>query len=544
MEWPDLNIADAWDAITEVIPEADAVVCGDEHRSWYEFERRADAMAASWASRGIGRGSKVGLYLPNCIEYLEAQYATFKLGAVACNVNYRYTADELRYLLENADAEAIVFASHLADRVGAVCDGLPDLGLLVQVGGDPGPGFVTFDALIGENHGPAPTTGRSGDDLWFLYTGGTTGMPKAVMWPHSSLFGTMRPHFDGLRLPYPETAATASANVVNIHERGKVTRQLTGAPLMHGTASLAAMATLTQGGCVLMTSSPSFDADEFWEMTQRERVTNLVIVGDVFARPMVDSLQRAESSGAPYDIDSLRLVLSSGVMWSAPLKEALREFKPGLVLVDSLGSSEATNLGSDVVRGGDAPRTARFRLSDDAQVFTEAEKPVVPGSGERGLLAVGGPLPIGYYKDPVKTAATYRTIDGVRWSMAGDWATVEADGTITLLGRGSGCINTGGEKVYPEEVEETLKLHDDVVDCNVVGLPDERWGQRVTAVVEVRAGSSVSDDAIVDHARELISGYKLPKQIVRVPRLHRGPNGKSDYRWALRVAEAEALAED
>ncbi len=530
-----MNLADAWEAIAAAIPDADAVVSGEHRRSWADFDDRAARLAAALAAHGIEPGAKIAFYLHNRVEYLEAQFAAFKVQAVPCNVNYRYTADELRYLLDNSDAEVVFFDDDLADRVGQVLPDVPTAGLAVQVGGEAPEWAVAFEDLVGAHPRIEPVE-RSGDDLWFLYTGGTTGMPKAVMWPHRSLLGTMEVNFRGLELPVPETPEQAAAHARGIHERGKVTRLLTGAPLIHGTAGLTSLTTLTQGGCVVLLTSRSFDADEAWRTVEAERVTNLVIVGDVFARPMVDALDAASAAGRPYDLSSVRVVLSSGVMWSAPVKHALLAHKPDLTLVDTLGSSEAVGIGVNVSRGDERPRTARFRLSDNARVFTEDGRAVEPGSGERGLLAVGGPLPLGYYKDPDKTAATYRELDGRRWSVAGDWATVEADGTITLLGRGSQCINTGGEKVYPEEVEETLKEHPEVVDCNVVGVPDERWGEAVVAVVELAPGSRIGDEEIVAHAREHLSGYKLPKRVVRVPRIERSPNGKTDYRWAREVA--------
>jgi fatty-acyl-CoA synthase len=282
----------------------------------------------------------------------------------------------------------------------------------------------------------------------------------------------------------------------------------------------------------------SFDADELCEAVQANAVTQLTIVGDAFAKPVVAALRAARDAGRPYDVSSLKIVVSSGVMWSAPAKDELLGFCTA-TLVDSLGSSEGVGFASSVARKGESAPTARFSLGEHARVFTEAGDEVAPGSGERGLLAVGGPIPIGYYKDPDKSAQTFRTFAGRVWSVPGDWATVEADGTITLLGRGSVCINTAGEKVYPEEVEETLKLHTAVADCNVVGLPDDKWGQSVTAVV-ARAEGDTDEAALIAHCKEHLAGYKCPKRIVFVERVQRGPNGKPDYRWAAEVATQAA----
>jgi acyl-CoA synthetase (AMP-forming)/AMP-acid ligase II len=318
-------------------------------------------------------------------------------------------------------------------------------------------------------------------------------------------------------------------------------RLLPAAPLMHGTSAITAVAVLSAGGTVVTLTSRSFDADELCRAVEQHRVTQLTIVGDAFAKPIVAALGRARDEGVPYDVSSLKIVVSSGVMWSAPAKEELLGFC-GATLVDSLGSSEGVGFASSVARKGETTPTAKFSLGEHARVFTEDGHEVAPGSGERGLLAVGGPIPIGYYKDPDKSAQTFRTFAGRVWSVPGDWATVELDGTITLLGRGSVCINTAGEKVYPEEVEETLKLHDAVSDCNVVGLPDEKWGQSVTAVVALVGDAdpaAVPDGAaLISHCKMHLAGYKCPKRIVFVDRVQRGPNGKPDYRWAAEVASA------
>lgn len=537
VELPNLNLADAYDAIAATIPDADAVLKGSERRTWSRYEANASAVAAALTSRGHGRGTKVAFFLRNHIEYLEAQYACFKLGAVPCNVNFRYTADELRFLLHNADAEVVLFDADLVERVAAVRADLGGSCTFVCVGDElsDGPSWVVpYEALIDEDNPRASAYGRSGDDLWFLYTGGTTGVPKAVMWQHAALVAITAVYFRGLRLDVPTTADHAARNVAEIHERAKVIRLGIPAPLIHGTANFAAQAVHLQGGCVVMNESASFSAAEQLGAVESERLTNLVIVGDAFGRPIVDELERATAVGKDYDISTLRVVQSSGVMWSAPLKERLRAFQPSMVQVDSLGSSEGVDLAAAVSRAGGDSTTARFTLSDRAAVFTEDGRRVEPGSGERGLLAAGGVLPLGYYKDPEKTATTYHTIEGRRWAIPGDWATVESDGTIVLLGRGSVCINTGGEKVFPEEVEEALKLHADVLDCTVVGVDDPRWGQRVVAVLQL--GSDVTDEGLHQHAHETLAGFKAPKQYVRVDRFRRHANGKPDYVWAKRVA--------
>jgi acyl-CoA synthetase (AMP-forming)/AMP-acid ligase II len=304
---------------------------------------------------------------------------------------------------------------------------------------------------------------------------------------------------------------------------------------MHGTGLLTAISALTGGGCIITLDTPSFDAEQFWTAIERHRANSAVIVGDAFARPMLKVLD--ENPGR-FDPTSLKVVMSSGVMWSREVKLALLAHHPKLLLADMFGSSEAVGFGSNVTSASEAPTTAKFEVGEDCAVFTEDHREVVPGSGERGFIARRGPIPLGYYKDAKKTAETFPTIDGVRYSIPGDWCTVEADGTLVLLGRGSACINTAGEKVYPEEVEEALKLHADVDDALVVGVPDERWGTAVTAVVELRAGCDLDEAALRAHVREKLAGYKTPKRVLAVEKMFRAPNGKADYKQALGFALA------
>ena len=311
---------------------------------------------------------------------------------------------------------------------------------------------------------------------------------------------------------------------------------------MHGTSGLSSLATLTHGGMIATLGQGSFDPDELWTVVESEKITMVTIVGDAFARPMLDSLDRASSAGRSWDLSTLRLLLSSGVMFSAPVKAGLLAHHD-CTIVDVLGSSEGTGMGSQVTsRELRDAGTARFSLGERARVFNDDGQDVVPGSGERGRLALGDPIPLGYYKDPEKTEETFPVIGGRRWSIPGDWATVETDGSITLLGRGSACINTGGEKVYPEEVEEAIKEHPGVADCNVVGLPDERWGQAVAAVVELNAanGEAIDEEALNRYSRTVLAGYKVPKRILLVDLIRRGPNGKPDYRWAREVLEGSS----
>ena len=532
-----LNLASAWEAIADEVGDSSAVSVAGRHYSWTDFDDRAARLAGTMLEHGLGPDSKVALYLYNGNEYPEAQYAAFKVRGIPVNVNYRYTGDELAYILENSDAEAIFFDHTLADRLEAVRDRCPMLRLAVQVGGGEVPDWALgYEEAVSAD--PMPRIDRSGSDLWFLYTGGTTGMPKAVMWDHTNLFGSMEATFRPFRLPVPSTPAEAAATARSVADAGKEIRQLCAAPLMHGTSGIPGLATLSHGGMLSTLSSRAFDADELWRIVELDRITMVTMVGDAFGRPMLESLDRASAEGRMPDLSSLRLLLSSGVMFSAATKEAMLDHH-GCTIVDSLGSSEGTGMASQVMsRRRRDTATARFRLGEHTRVLTDEGIDVQPGSGERGQIALGWPLPLGYFKDPAKTEEAFPMVAGRRWSIPGDWATVEADGTVTLLGRGSACINTGGEKVFPEEVEEALKELDAVVDCNVVGLDDDRWGQAVTAVVELTAAGAADADELRAGVRERLAGYKVPKRVVLVDRVERSPNGKTDYRWAKSVAEA------
>jgi fatty-acyl-CoA synthase len=532
-----LNLASAWEAIADEVGDSTAVSVAGRHYSWTDFDDRAARLAGTMLEHGLGPDSKVALYLYNGNEYPEAQYAAFKVRGIPVNVNYRYTGDELAYILENSDAEAIFFDHTLADRLEAVRDRCPMLRLAVQVGGGEVPDWALgYEEAVSAD--PMPRIDRSGSDLWFLYTGGTTGMPKAVMWDHTNLFGSMEATFRPFRLPVPSTPAEAAATARSVADAGKEIRQLCAAPLMHGTSGIPGLATLSHGGMLSTLSSRAFDADELWRIVELDRITMVTMVGDAFGRPMLESLDRASAEGRMPDLSSLRLLLSSGVMFSAATKEAMLDHH-GCTIVDSLGSSEGTGMASQVMsRRRRDTATARFRLGEHTRVLTDDGIDVQPGSGERGQIALGWPLPLGYFKDPAKTEEAFPMVAGRRWSIPGDWATVEADGTVTLLGRGSACINTGGEKVFPEEVEEALKELDAVVDCNVVGLDDDRWGQAVTAVVELTAAGAADADELRAGVRERLAGYKVPKRVVLVDRVERSPNGKTDYRWAKSVAEA------
>ncbi|MEE4361878.1 MAG: AMP-binding protein [Pseudomonadales bacterium] len=542
----DFHFANAFELIADTVPERPALLCDGQVRSWHEFDTRAARLATVLEQHGIDAGAKVGLYQYNCNEYTESHLAAFKLGAVPINVNYRYQADELVYLLDNADAQAVIFHGEFAPRIAEIRDRLPRIRLFLQIddgsGAPLGPGVLDYAAAV-EAAPPRARAPRPGSDVYMLYTGGTTGMPKGVMYANGDFCQSMTAGFAVRGLPRPERLEALPALVTQLAELGMAPVSLPACPQMHGTGMwIGTLIPLLMGGAVLTRRTPHFDPPALFRDVARHRVTDLVIVGDAFARPMVAELDAARDRGEPHDLSSLALVTSSGVMWSAEVKQGLLAHHD-MMLYDAMGSTEGS-MGANVSNRQTPAQTAKFALGEGVRVFTDDDREVTPGSEEIGMVATSGLVPLGYYKDPEKSARTFREVRGVRYAFPGDYARVEADGTITLLGRGSQCINTGGEKVFTEEVEEAAKRHPAVQDCLVVGLPDLRFGNRVVAVISLTEASlpdDPDDDRLRDFMRTQLAGYKLPRAFVRVPRVQRAPNGKADYKWARRVAE-EALS--
>jgi len=533
MDW---NFADVFESVCDALPDRTVLIQGDRHVTWKQFDERAARLAAAFTAAGLKPDSKVASYLYNSNEYSEGVYATFKMRGVPVNVNYRYLEDELVYLLDNSDAEVLLFHGSLGDRVAKVRDRAPHVKLWVQVDdGAPAQDFAApYEELIA-THDPMPRIERSGDDLYLLYTGGTTGMPKGVMWRNEDLFGVLAegvyPLVGKVR---PDRSADTGAIAKELVDAGANRVHLPASPLMHGTGGFSSFQAMFLGAAIVTLVCRHFDPDELWQTVQRERVTQMAIVGDAFAKPMVRALEAAEAAGTPYDLSSVQLIISSGVMWSAEVKQALLQ-RGSFILLDSLGSSEGVGFGASISAPGSEHKTAKFTIGAHTKVFNEDDKEVVAGSGDIGRLAVGGHVPVGYYKDQRKSDATFLVIDGTRWSVPGDFATVEADGTITLLGRGSVVINSGGEKIFPEEVEEAIKRHPAVLDALVVGVPDERFGEAVAAVVSLLPDADATT-ADINAALESLARYKRPREIVLVPEVVRGPNGKADYAWAKRRA--------
>lgn len=531
------NYADVWEAIAETIPDLTAQVWGERRTTWQQLDTRADGIALTLLEHGAARDDKVAIYLRNVPEYMEAFFAALKISCVPVNTNYRYGPDELLYLWTNADAIAVVFHGEYVPLVDKVRDRATSVRLWLHVDDGthdcPSWAMPFDDAATASPLRVSATWDRSGDDLIFIYTGGTTGMPKGVMWRQRDLYehSNSGTPIDPAEPDYDHVRGRA----------GKLTPALLPAsPLMHGTGMTMGIAALRVGGTNVLLEGKSFDAVECLDVLEREQCFGISIVGDAFAKPMLRALQAEPTR---WNLDHVQLVASAGVMWSQPVKEGLLEFLPNALLGDGFASSEAFGMGGSESRRGSVATTARFKLGERARVVTDDGRDVEPGSGEVGLVAVGGPQPLGYYKDPEKTARTFREIDGQRYSIPGDYATVEADGTLNLLGRGSVCINTGGEKVFPEEVEEALKTHPAVIDAIVVGVPDERFGEAITAVVELGdddvVSAGVSAEVLRAHVKEHLAAYKAPKHVLVVPSTRRAPNGKADYPgWRERAAAA------
>jgi acyl-CoA synthetase (AMP-forming)/AMP-acid ligase II len=532
----DWNFAEVWQVAAEVFPEREAVVQGACRRSWGEFDRRAGALAADLAGAGLGRQAKVAQYLYNSAEYLESVFAAFKARLVPVNTNYRYTEDELAYLWDNADVEAVIFHGSFTERVSGVRDRVAvKEWWWVEDGSSPCPEWArSYEEVTAGRADDWHPPIRSGDDLLFIYTGGTTGMPKGVMWRQDDVFAILNQTAD---VRYPEQRGLASVReFLGAPAKYPPARLLPGPPLMHGTGLFTAFSVLSSAGTIVMPESRHFRPEAILDLIQAERVTELSIVGDAFARPILEAL---DANPNRWDLSSLWMIVSSGVMWSAEVKAGLLKHNPGLVLVDLLGSSEAVGMARSKSRAGRTADTAGFQLSPDTRVIAEDGREVTPGSGEVGRMALKGRGPIGYYKDLEKTAATFVVLDGERYSIPGDFATVRADGSVQLLGRGSGCINTGGEKVFPEEVEEVLKLHPAVADAVVVGVPHERFGESVAGVVELRGEASPDD--LIGWVRARLAAYKAPRHILVVDSIGRSPSGKVDYR-RLKAEAASGLS--
>ena len=513
------NLADLFELVADTVPDREALVAGGRRLTFAALEERANRLAHHLAAAGIGPGDHVAAYLYNGTEFVETMLAAFKLRAAVVNVNYRYVAAEVDYLLADSDAKAVVYDTRFTATVAEVTAGgqRPLLATRLAVGGGgAAPGSTAYEDALGAASPVRPEIRRTGDDVYLLYTGGTTGMPKGVLWRHSDILAAGLGNLDGATTPEEEVARILAGR----------DRHLPACPLMHGAAQWVALATFYNGGAVILSTDAHFDAGRLAELLAAERATIVTVVGDAVGRPLADAL----TARPDLDLSAIRVVLNGAAALSAPVKDQLLARLPGAFVYDTYGSSEGGTVARSASGAGKTPAQGRFPLGDDAVVLDDALSPVKPGSGVVGRIARTGAIALGYYKDPEKTAATFPVIDGVRYLVTGDHAVVEADGTVQMLGRGAATINSGGEKVYPDEVEAAIKSHPDVADAMVVGVPDDRFGERVVALVVVRSGAVPADlDARV---RRLVAGYKAPRQTFAVEAVERFPSGKPDYAWA------------
>jgi 3-oxocholest-4-en-26-oate---CoA ligase len=541
-----LNIADLAEHAVDAVPDRVAIIGGDEQLTYAQLEERANRLAHYLIDQGVKKDDKVGLYCRNRIEIVIAMLGIVKAGAILVNVNFRYVEGELKYLFENSDMVALVHERRYADRVANVLPETPNVEtILVVEDGTEDPagdfrkyGGVEFYSAL-EKGSPERDFGeRSADDIYLLYTGGTTGFPKGVMWRHQDIY----------RVLFGGTDFSTGEFVKDEHDLAKAAAanppmiRYPIPPMIHGATQSATWMSIFSGQTTVL--APEFNADEVWRAIHDHKVNLLFFTGDAMARPLLDALQAAHDKGEDYDLSSLFLLASTAALFSTSIKEKLLELLPNRVITDSIGSSETGFGGTSIVAKGEhhmgGPRVA---IDHRTVVLDEDGNEVKPGSRVRGVIAKKGNIPVGYYKDEKKTAETFRTYNGVRYAIPGDYAEVEADGTVTMLGRGSVSINSGGEKIYPEEVEAALKGHPDVFDALVVGVPDPRFGQHVAAVVQAREGARPTLAELDAFVRREIAGYKVPRSLWFVDEVKRSPAGKPDYRWAKDQTE-ERPADD
>jgi len=530
-----LNIADLAEHAIDAVPDRVALICGDDQITYAGLEEKANRLAHYLIDRGVKKDDKVGLYCRNRIEIVIAMLGIVKAGAILVNVNYRYVEGELRYLFENSDMVALVHERQYSERVANVLPDTPDVktvlviddGSSVPAATYQGYGGVEFYEAIANSSSERDFGERSADDIYLLYTGGTTGFPKGVMWRHEDIYRVL---LGGTDFATGEFVADEYDHAKQA-AAGPPMIRFPIPPMIHGATQSATWMALFTGGTVVL--APEFDADEVWRAIDQHKVNLLFFTGDAMARPLLDALE-----GRERDLSSLFLLSSTAALFSPSLKEKFLELLPNRVITDSIGSSETGFGGTSVVAkgqsGGGGPRVT---IDKKTTVLDDDGNEVVPGSGVRGILAKRGNIPVGYYKDEKKTAETFRTINGVRYAIPGDYAQVEADGTVTMLGRGSVSINSGGEKIYPEEVEGALKGHPDVFDALVVGVPDPRFGQHVAAVVAPRKGTNPTLAELDAFVRKEIAGYKVPRSLWIVDEVKRSPAGKPDYKWAKEQTE-------
>ena len=533
------NLADLFEHAVDHFADRDYLVCEGKRRTFAEMEDRANRLAHHLADHGVGAGDHVGIYAYNSVEWVETLWAVFKLRAVWVNINYRYVEEELAYLFDNADLKALVYQREFAPRVRGVLDRLPMLTHSVVIEDSSGADLGGLDSVEYEMAMAAASPERdfgprSGDDRYILYTGGTTGMPKGVVWRHEDVFFALGGGID----PVSNTRVDHPGAIVEQALAGAPATMLPIAPLMHGATQWGVMSGSFRGNKVVLVGK--FEPARVWRAIADEKVNSIMITGDAMARPLLEALD--EPGLEDLDLSAWFSLSSTAALFSPAVKDAFIERFPNLVVTEAIGASESGSNGYTMIKKGETAMKGGPTVTAimDTVVLDENLDVVEAGSGVIGKVARKGNIPLEYYKDPVKSAETFVTApDGTRYSIPGDFAMVEADGTITLLGRGSVSINSGGEKIYPEEVEGAVKAHPDVYDCTVVGVPDDRFGQRVVAVVQPRVGTALTLESVQEHCRTLIAGYKVPRELHLVDTIQRSPSGKPDYRWAAQAAASE-----
>ncbi len=532
------NLADLYEAVCDAVPDNVALASGDVRHTYADLDKRANRLAHYLQSKGIGAGDHVGLHLFNGHEFVEAILALFKIRAVGINVNYRFVGPEVRYMVENGDLRGIITQRRFLPVIGEAMEGLPPLDALVVI--EDGVDAVSnqesieYETALAQSSDARDFGPRSSDDLYIIYTGGTTGMPKGVMWRHEDLF------FTGLQggSPGGEPVESPEELIDQVKEGWYTVTMLPCAPFIHGAAQWTQWICHLTGGKLVLQHGPSFDAKRILQLVAEEDVSTISLVGDAMAIPLVEELKAGN-----YDMSNLAVIASAGAILSASVQEEIEALLPDTMIINSFGTSESGDLGRAAAEEDSHEGRPSFYMGEEVTVLDEDGKPLEPGSGKIGMVARSGRLPLGYYKDPVKTAERFKEFGGKRWVVPGDFGTIELDGRITFLGRGSKCINSGGEKIFPEEVEEALKAHPKIIDALVVGVPDPRFGSKVAAVFNTRGNETLSLDEVKAHCRKHVAGYKVPRQITITETVSRMPSGKPDYKWAEEIARGEASAQ-
>ena len=539
----EFNAADIFEGVVDRVPDREAIVHGSTRLTYKELDVRSNKAANALKKLGIKKGSHIGIYAFNCVEWLEIMLGAYKLCAIPININYRYVEEELKYLIDNADMEAIFYHKQFSNKLENIKSHLPLLKDFICIEDNSGEDDVidksfNFEDLIANEDESRLNVDRSGDDKYILYTGGTTGMPKGVVWRMEDVLMTLGGGIDavtGEKYPTPEAFADKCLQDQTI--------ALALAPFMHGGAQWQSFNSFFSGWKLIINDQVSFDADYVWEVVAKEKVMNLTIMGDAMGRPLCDALPRAIEK--ELDLSSLFVLSSTASVFSASIKDTILEYLPNLFLIDAVGSSETGATGVNIhTKDGklkDSGGGPKFTKPNFSEILNLDTKEVIPPSDTEtiGYLARKGHVPIAYYKDEEKSKKTFIEVGGVRYSIPGDMAKYEEDGQMTLLGRGSVSINSGGEKIFPEEVEMALKAHPNIFDCLVVGVKDDRWGQKVVAVIQRRENDELSLDDIKDVASKYIASYKMPKEIVFSELIERAPSGKPNYQWAQEFANSK-----